>query len=303
MKHLFLSLILWLCVTTGAMACPFCGCGNSNFQIGLLPNYTNGFVGTRYTYSQFHSSSADGSQFSRDYFHSMEIWGGYQVGKVQVMLFVPFISTHKVSDDGVVDTHGIGDVILLGNYKVFSFTTAVSPIGRSFTNSLMLGGGIKFHTGESKIDTSDPSFSVGDFSSMPGTGSTDYLINATHNLLSGNDGIVTNATYRLNTNNAQHYKLGNRLYVNVAYFHAWSAGFFTVRPSIGANLITNSANRYDGQSLSGSAGYVLSGLVGINVQRGKVGFAANGFVPVSQNLFEGQTKFQLRSSLALMVSF
>lgn len=285
------------------MACPFCGCGNSNFQIGLLPNFTNGFAGTRYTYSQFNSRSADGSQFSRDYFHSMEIWGGYQVGKVQVMMFVPYISTHKMSDDGAVDTHGIGDVILLGNYKVFTSPASVRETGRSLTSSLMLGGGIKFHTGESKIDTGDPSFSVGDFSSMPGTGSTDYLINATHNLLSGNDGMVTNATFRINSNNAQHYKFGNRLYINIAYFHAWSSGFFTIRPSLGVNFIGNRANQYAGKELSGSAGYVLSGLAGINIQRGKVGLAANGFLPVAQNLFEGQTKFQARASLALMVSF
>ncbi|MBS1508311.1 MAG: hypothetical protein JSS79_16850 [Bacteroidetes bacterium] len=303
MKSFLFALILCVGVTNSLQACPFCGCGNSNFQIGLLPTYSKGFVGTRYTYSQFNSSSADGSQFSRDYFHSMEIWGGYQVGKVQIMAFIPFIRTHKISDDGVVNTSGIGDIILLGNYKLFTHTSAVRPSGRVWSNNLMIGGGIKLHTGESKIDTSDPAFTVGDFSSMPGTGSTDYLINATHNLLTGNDGLVTNATYRINTTNMQDYKFGNRVYINMAYFHSWSAGFFTIRPSVGVNLISNSANSYQRQEVSGSAGYVLSGLAGVNIQRGKIGLAANGFLPVAQNLFEGQTRFQVRGSVALLVSF
>ncbi|GHN02658.1 hypothetical protein WSM22_41470 [Cytophagales bacterium WSM2-2] len=286
-----------------AAACPFCGCGNSNFQIGILPNYTKAFAGVRYTYSQFKSSSADGSQFSRDYFHSVELWGGYQFGKVQMMTFIPYITTHKVSDDGVVDTKGVGDIVFLTNYKMLTLRHVNPETHRTISNNLYLGGGIKFNSGQSDVDVSNPSFSVGDFSSMPGTGSTDYLINATHNLLSGNNGIVTNVTYRFNSANSQQYKFGNTVYLNIACFHSWNAGLFIIRPSFGLNFVNNNSNRYQGQEIIGSRGYVLSGLAGLNVQRGKIGFSGNGFLPVSQDLFNGQTHFQSRGSFALLFLF
>jgi len=303
MKKIFLSISFLVLSYSTILACPFCGCGNSNFQIGILPNYTHAFVGLRYTYAEFHSQSHDGSQFSHDYFHSAEMWGGYQLGKVQLMAFVPYITTHKVSDDGVADTKGIGDIILMGNYKVFSATHTNSETHKTYSNTLLLGGGIKFHTGQSNTNVTDPTFTVGDFSSMPGTGSTDFLINATHNFLSGDNGIITDFTYRMNTTNAQQFRYGNRIYLNTAFFHSWALGLNVIRPSVGLNLVTNNANHYQGQELAGSSGYVLSGLAGVNFQRGKVGVAANGYLPIVQNLYDGQTRFQSRGSLTLMFLF
>ena len=301
-KILFFVSFVILSYST-ALACPFCGCGNSNFQIGILPNYTNAFVGVRYTYTEFHSQSHDGDQFSHDYFHSAELWGGYQLGKVQLMTFIPYITTLKVSDDGVMETKGIGDLIMMGNYRVLSSTHTNSETKKTFSNRLLLGGGIKFRTGQSNTDVTDPMFTVGDFSSMPGTGSTDFLINATHNLLSGSDGIITDFTYRINTTNAQQFRYGNRVYLNSAYFHSWNLGLNIIRPSVGLNFAANNANHYEGQVLTGSNGYVLSGVAGINFQRGKIGVAANGYLPIAQDLYDGQTHFQSRGSLTLMLLF
>jgi len=296
-KNFLFSSILFLTSVT-AFACPFCGCGNNNFQVGVLPTFSKAFVGVRYSYAQYNSLSADGTQFSNDYFHMAELWGGYQLKRVQLMAFVPYLSLHKTSDDGVADSKGMGDVLLLANYKIVSGKRLGSA-----KQTLWVGGGIKFKTGKYQVDPSDPAFTTGDFNSQVGTGSTDFLINATHNLLWNSHGVVTNAAYRINTANDQQFRFGNRVYINAAYFRSWPIKLTTIRPMLGLNFSANENNHFEGVVVSGSNGYVLSGVLGINVQRNNVGLLLNGFLPISQNLYEHQTHFQSRASAAITYSF
>lgn len=297
MKNFIFFGILFLSSIT-AIACPFCGCGNSNFQVGVLPTFSKAFVGIRYSYAQYNSLSADGTQFSNDYFHTTELWGGYQFKRVQLMAFVPHLSLHKTSDDGASDSKGIGDVLLLANYKIISD----KKLGTA-KQSFWAGGGIKLKTGKYQVDKSDPAFTAGDFNSQVGTGSTDFLINVTHNLLWNSHGVVTNAAYRVNTANDQQFRFGNRVYLNTAYFRSWPIHLTTVRPMLGLNFLANENNHFEGVVVEGSKGYVLSGLLGINVQRNDVGLLLNGFFPIAQNLYENQTHFQLRASMAVTYSF
>jgi len=301
MKNSFFVFIFSFFLLSHGLACPYCGCGNSNFQIGVLPTYSNAFFGIRYTYSHFKTDS--GSQFSRDYFHTTELWGGYKVGKVMVMAFVPYISIHKLSDDGDINSSGLGDITLLGNYQVYSKTTNGSETKRSWSNTIWLGGGIKFHTGQNLVDINDPGFTVGDFSSTPGTGSTDYILNANHNLIIGNNGFVTNLAYRINRVNRQQFQYGNRIYATLNYFHSFSAGSFVIRPTLGVNLVVNGTNYFQDAPVIGSSGYILVGMAGVNLQKGKVGLLMNGGLPVSEDLYHGLTVFRERASLALTYSF
>src|SRR5579871_5812263 len=196
MKKLTLLLFLLFGTTTFLSACPYCGCGNSNFQIGVLPTFSNAFIGVRYSYSHFKTDS--GSQFSRDYFHTAELWGGYKRGKFQVMAFIPYVSIHKRSDDGIINSSGLGDITLLGNYQLFSHSTPATDGRKYFAQALWVGGGIKLKTGQSSVPVGDPAFTVGDFTNTPGTGSTDYLLNVNHSLMRGNGGVVTNVAYKIN---------------------------------------------------------------------------------------------------------
>ncbi|MBS1978816.1 MAG: hypothetical protein JST46_15700 [Bacteroidetes bacterium] len=300
MKRTFLFALL-LTVGSAAKACPYCGCGNSNFWIGALPTFSNGFVGFRHSYTYFKTDS--GSQYSRDYFHTTEVWGGYKHGKWQAMVFVPYISIHKTSDDGVTDQSGVGDITILFNYEVFSKTTAVTDGKPYFANMIYIGGGIKLPTGKSNVNVSDPDFTVGDFTNTPGTGSTDFLLNLNHNLFFGSNGLVTNVAYKINTENSQQYRYGNRFYFNTSYFHTWPAGEVNFSPSLGVNMVFNSGNYFQGQEVLYSAGYLLNGMAGLNVQWKKVGLILNGFMPLSQNLFEGLTVAKARWQAAVTYSF
>jgi hypothetical protein len=301
MKKLVLFFAFLLFSVSSILACAFCGCGNSNFQIGILPTFSKAFVSVRYSYSHFKTDSS--SQHSRDYFHTTELWGGYNFGKFQVMAFVPYLSIHKLSDDGDVNSSGLGDITVLGNYQVFSKTKNGTEAKSSITNILWLGGGIKLPTGQSTIDVTDLNFTVGDFSATPGTGSTDFIVNAMHNLMIGNNGIVTNVAYRVNTANPQHFQYGNRIYFSTAFFHSLAAGTMVIRQALGLSLVVNEVNRYQSLEIGGSNGYLLNGMVGMNLQKGKLGLLLNAFLPVSQDFFHGLTQFKERESVALTYSF
>src|SRR6516164_9480726 len=117
MKKL-LPFILLVLISEVSFACEICGCANNNFQIGLLPNFKKYFIGFRYSAARYNSHlNNDPTQFSSDYYKSIEVWGGYQFKRVQVMAFLPFLHSTKISDDGTTVSSGLGDAIIMGNYK------------------------------------------------------------------------------------------------------------------------------------------------------------------------------------------
>jgi hypothetical protein len=304
MKNFTFILLTLLGSTTVSLGCEICGCGNNNFQIGMLPNFQKGFVGLRYTYSHYRSAmNDDPSEYSKDYFQSTELWGGYQFKGIQLMAFVPYLITKKVGDDGTVKANGMGDLILLGNYRVFNHLRTNESLSRTIRNEFWLGGGVKLPTGVNRIDTQQADFNVGDFNSQPGTGSVDYLVNATHNFLWNNSGIVTNLSYRFNGENKQHYQFGNRVYLTSSYFYSFKVSKFTIKPFGGVNLLKSALNQYDGDSVVGSNEYVFNGVLGVNGVFGKFGLMATSFIPVLQDMYNGQTKLQSKANLGLTFSF
>lgn len=300
MNQKYLLVVLLVLAFANGYACEICGCGNSNFQIGLLPNFNKGFAGFRYSYAKFHSRMTDEpSEFSYDRYQAMEIWGGYNFKRLQVMAFMPYITTRKESDDGIVTSSGAGDLMLLVSYNVLPLSTGVA----SPRQELFLGGGIKLPTGQNTVDISDPEMNVGDFNSQPGTGSVDYLLNASYNLAWERSGIVSNAAYRINSSNDKNYRFGNRIYLNSVYYRTFAISTVEIKPNAGLNFQQNDVNTFDGDEVEGSNGYNLSSVIGINVVRGKFGFSATAFIPVAQNSFDGQTKMDWRLMTGVSFSF
>lgn len=303
-RVLFTLLALCLWISFDAHACEICGCGNNNFQIGILPTFSKGFFGLRYTTSSFNSTMRDDvTQYSHDYYKTTEIWGGVNFNRFQVMAFVPYFSSRKVSDDGTTASSGLGDAMLLVNYKVFS-TASLSTSERITTrNELYFGGGVKLPTGVSQVDTTNPDFNIGDFNSQAGTGSVDYLANVTHNLMINKGGLVTNFAYRINSANSQSYRFGNRVYLNTSFYHTFSVASLKIKPNAGINFQSNAINKFNGSEVENTNGYNMSSTIGLNVLQGKVGVNALAFFPLAQSMYDGQTKLQSRVILGLTYSF
>jgi hypothetical protein len=304
MKKIYLFIPIFIISAIDTTACEICGCGNNNFQIGILPSFTKGFAGVRYSASQFSSQlKADATQFSHDYYKTTELWGGYNFGRLQAMVFLPYVLSRKESDDGTTVANGLGDLLLLVNYKVFGSTSLSQDETTSVRNELYAGGGIKLPTGVNRVDVSNPDFNIGDFNSQAGTGSVDYLVNLTHNVMWNRSGIVTNVAYRINSENDQGYRFGNRSYLNTAYFYTLSKAGTKIKPSAGINFQSNAINSYSGAEVEDSNGYNLNATAGVNVLWNKLGFNAMFFIPVAQNNYDGQTKLQSRSLFGVTYSF
>jgi len=233
----------------------------------------------------------------------MELWGGYNFKRLQVMTFMPYVISHKESDDGFTKSQGIGDWMVLVNYKVVSSTALSKNEKASIRHEIYVGGGIKLPTGLNQVNTSDPGFNIGDFNSQAGTGSVDYILNASHNLLWNKGGIVTNVAYRMNTSNEQKYKFGNRSYVSSSYYYSIIKSKTKILPNAGISFQSNNINTFNGVKVEDSNGYTLNSTVGLNILRNKIGFNAIAFIPLTQNNYDGQTKLKSRILLGVTYSF
>jgi len=304
MKRYIFLIILLVGISISSYACEICGCSNSNFQIGLLPTFNKEFLGFRYSYSRFNSQVKDDpSEFSKDYYQNMELWGGYNFKKLQVLAFMPYVISRKETDDGTINSNGAGDLMMLANYKILSSTALSKNEKVTIRNELFVGGGIKLPTGLNQVDPADPDFNIGDFNSQAGTGSVDYILNTTHNLLWNKSGFVTNVAYRINSANHQDYKFGNRAYINTSFYYTITKSKTKIKPNVGINFQSNAINHFEGEEVEDSNGYNLSSTVGANILRSKIGFSALAFIPVAQNNYDGQTKLKSRVILGLTYSF
>lgn len=116
-------------------------------------------------------------------------------------------------------------------------------------------------------------------------------------------GVVTNAAYRVNTANQQSYKFGNRAYINTSYYYTFTLSGLKLKPNAGFNFQSNAINTFDGSEVADSNGYNVNSTIGLNALRNKIGINAMAFVPIAQNMYDGQTKLQSRMIVGLTYSF
>ncbi len=279
-------------------ACEFCGCGVGNFYLGMLPEFKSKFIGVRYQYTRYNTHIADEpSEFSHDYYHTVELWSGWNLGKKwQLLTFVPYHINKQNTDDGIKKSSGLGDVTLLANYKVFD-SKKLNESSGSNEQQFWIGAGIKLPTGSFNLDLAEPDLETGDVNSQNGTGSVDFLLNGTYNVRFNQSGINTSVNYKINTANNQHYYFGNRFTANSFYYHRFNAARTAIAPNIGLVYEHADGNKLGNEKIEHTGGFLLGAAGGVEVNFRKMAVGGNLQLPVSQDFASGQTESKLRGML------
>ena len=281
--------ILFVIFSISSFACSICGCGGSNIYFGLLPDFDQRFISLRYHHSQFHTQLAgDPSQFSTNYYNSVEVLGGFTLSpRIKTLVFVPFHFNKQVDDDGKTTKNGVGDISLIGQYLLLR-----SKPGNRVQQQLWVGGGIKAPTGVFNTDPHDSTTTIADINAQLGTGSIDYLLNASYTLSIGSAGINTSAAYKINSRNKDDYKYGNKFNANCIAFYQVPVGRQILSPNIGIGYESIARNVLEGSKVQYTGSHVTTALAGVEYTMRKIGFGLNAQLPVEQNFAEGQTRLQ-----------
>ncbi|HEY2726759.1 MAG TPA: hypothetical protein VGI61_06275 [Parafilimonas sp.] len=309
MKKLFLSSIIFF-IVIASNACPICGCGVGGFYIGLLPTYKSQFIGIRYSYSHYETHLTDEpDQFSHDHYHQAEIYGGITLSNHwQLLGFIPYHFNHQITDDGIVDHNGLGDVSVLANYKLWS-SSKLNKNNSSFNQEFWLGAGLKLPTGKYSVNFSDSSNVelddlLGDVNSQMGTGSTDFIFNIMYNIHMGMFGINTTANYKVNTINNSHFKYGDRFSLNsFAYYQAKTGKRIYMAPNVGLLYQYTLPNHLSTSKVAETGGYVALASAGLDINFGKITVGTNVQLPFAQDYAHGQTTEKVSGLMHVTYTF
>lgn len=302
MKKIVVLISLIIISINTVNACEICGCGLGNYYIGLMPKFKHKFVGLRYQYKHFNTVMADDpTQFSKDYFRSVELWGGWNIGKRwQVLAVIPYNYIHQVSDDGAVNNNGLGDITALVNYKLFDRTSAFSKT-KLFTQQLWIGAGVKAPTGKFNADAADPAI-VAMANTQSGSASTDFILNGIYNAGIGKLGVNSSVSYKINTANKDKYYFGNRFSANS--FVSYTLGSkVQVTPNIGLLYENMAASKLDKTSIAQTGGNAFNAAGGLEITYKAVSVGANVQLPISQRYASGQTEMKVRGMVHFTVGF
>jgi hypothetical protein len=301
MKKVFIIFCLFILSIFTTRACEICGCGLGNYYIGLLPQFQHKFIGLRYQYRNFNTLlTNDPTQFSHDFYKTAEIWGGWNISdKLQVIALVPFNFIHQVSDDGITDKNGIGDMAVMANYKVFD-KNALTVGKKNLFQQLWVGVGLKLPTGKFSIDITDPLL-VTLANTQLGTASTDFMLNVMYNVRVNKAGINTSASFKINTSNKDKYSFGNKFTTSSILYFALHKSKVGITPSIGLQYENAAANTLISHKVELTGGAMSSTAIGLELNINKISFGGNVQSPISQNFGGGVCHEKLSVSESFVI--
>ena len=178
------------------------------------------------------------------------------------------------------------------NYKLFEHKN----------QQLWIGGGIKLPTGKFEIDANDPDIASAANNQL-GSGSTDFLLNAAHNLRINKWAINTQALYKINSTNKEHYRFGNRFTASSLVSYTLVTKAVVIRPNAGMMFEHTEKSQLSDDKISLTGGHILQGIAGVEFNFQKISFGMNVQLPVAQYFAEDQTKQKVKAMAHVSFAF
>lgn len=282
-KIVFILVVMLLFSHQTCYACDGCGGSSGNYYFGVSPLFTKNFVGVRYRHRSFTSNL--GTQQS---FQNAELWGRfYPLKNLQIWAFVPYnfnsqTQTNAPANASTKKLSGLGDITLMANYQIFNKKDSSS----TWKHNLLLGGGVKFPTGN--YQNTDENNKLTDVNFQMGTGSLDFILNAAYTIRYKKMGLSTNFSYQINTTNPKAHQFGDRMSGLVSLFYVHKIGQIALMPSAGIFVESSKGDKQSGISVTETGGKATFANLGLETyyKQFSVGFQYQ--IPMAQNL-QGST--------------
>ncbi len=290
MKKIFGTLVIF----AGLQAWP---CDLCNYFIGITPHDYRHTLGLRYRYSVYHSHETvshhtmvkalhNEETKTTEGFHTYEAWGRfYPTQKIQMDLVLPFKHNCSESSDNIDKISGLGDILLLTHYEIFSLPVS----NESSQQKLLLGGGIKLPSG--KFQNDDPHLQAG-------SGSMDLLIDGSYLLRYGQWGISSNLSYSFNQKNSDGFRFSNRINASLAAFHRMKIASTYFLPNAGILFESAGQDRLDNLKLTETGGQTLLGQIGGDLFFREFAIQTFVSVPVFQSKNQPTNRFRISTGLS-----
>lgn len=299
-KYFILFFIVFISIDS--LACDSCCCGAKFYYYGLIPEFSKNFVGMRYRHSAFESNlegGNDGLFATQEVSQTTEIWGRfYPHRRVQLQASLPYQFNSQTEREITKNLSGLGDVAITANYSIFN--TLYNT--RTFKHSFAIGGGIKLATGIHKhndintVQVVNPNFQLG-------TGSNDFMLMSNYTLRYKKFGVSTDLMYKINRQNAENYRFGNRLSANLQSFYVKRMGNLGFMTNAGLYFENFAADLKNNYLLENTEGNLLATTVGMEIFSKSISMGVNFQQPIAQNLANGRIKSQSRMLLHLNFLF
>lgn len=269
-----------------SQACDICGCANSGSYFGLMPQSNKSVIGIRYNYLNFTTHPASQVLRTEEKFNVTELYARFfPIKRVQIMAFLPYRMDQQITTSGTKKQNGFGDMTILANYNILN-TLMDRENPSKFRHTLMVGGGIKLPTGRFKYDENDV-LQVANANFQPGTGSTDFILNAFYTVNLDQWGLGFNVSRKFNTTNSQEYHFGNQLYGTMDLYRSFKVGNITLTPTVGLYAEQSARGTKNDVVLDETGGKQLNGTVGVNLFSNRWTLGINGQKPITQKSNSG----------------
>lgn len=281
-------------------ACDICGGGTGSYYTGLLPQFNKKLIGLRYQYNHLYTQlDVMGNKTAlsnKEQYNTIDLWGAWNIGnKWRVMAIIPysFIQKDHLGTNQIYNKNGLSDIAAYAYYNLLQTSN------NSIKQSIWAGAGVKLPTG--KYNNAEVVNNAANIFQL-GTGSTDFNTQIIYDINYLNWGINSTLNYKINTENTDDYRYGNKSTANLTAYYKFSLKSTSLLiPNIGIQYENQQKDKVMKYTVDQTGGNILQGSIGLETSFNKIAIGLNFQQPLAQNI--ASNRVELKNKLMTHISF